>query len=92
MPLEDAIRKMSSAVATRLSIQDRGVLREGLYSDIVMFDPTTVIDNATYQEPHQLSVGMQHVLVNGVPVVRNGRHTGAKPGMIVRGPGYRGTM
>ena len=90
MPLEDAVRKMSSAVATRLSIQDRGVLREGLYADIVMFDPTTIIDHATFQEPHQLSDGMVHVLVNGVPVVRNGRHTGAKPGMVVRGPGYIG--
>ncbi len=90
MPLEDAIRKMSSAVATRLSIQDRGVLREGLYADIVMFDPATIIDHATFQEPHQLSEGMRHVLVNGVPVVRNGRHTGAKPGMVVRGPGYTG--
>jgi dihydroorotase/N-acyl-D-amino-acid deacylase len=90
MPLEDAIRKMSSAVATRLSIQDRGVLREGLYADIVMFDPTTIIDHATFQEPHQLSEGMRHVLVNGVPVVRNGRHTGAKPGMVVWGPGYTG--
>ena len=88
MPLEDAIRKMSSAVATRLSIQDRGVLREGLYADIVMFDPTTIIDHATFEEPHQLSEGMLHVLVNGVPVVRDGRHTGAKPGMVVRGPGY----
>jgi N-acyl-D-aspartate/D-glutamate deacylase len=81
---------MSSAVATRLSIQDRGVLREGLYADIVMFDPATIIDHATFQEPHQLSEGMRHVLVNGVPVVRNGRHTGAKPGMVVRGPGYTG--
>lgn len=90
MPLEDAIRKMSSAVATRLSIQDRGVLREGLYADIVMFDPTTIIDHATFQEPHQLSEGMRYVLVNGVLVVRDGRHTGAKPGMVVWGPGYTG--
>jgi N-acyl-D-amino-acid deacylase len=88
MPLEEAIRKMSSAVTTRLSIQDRGILREGLYADIVMFDPETIIDRATFEDPHQLSVGMQHVLVNGVPVVRNGAHTGAKPGMVVRGPGY----
>jgi len=88
--LEDAVRKMSSAVATRLSIQDRGVLREGLYADIVIFDPRSVSDRATFEEPHQLSVGMQYVLVNGVVVVRNGRHTGAKPGRIVWGPGYRG--
>ena len=88
MPLEDAIRKMSSAVATRLSIQDRGVLREGLYADIVMFDPATIIDRATFVDPHQVSVGMKHVLVNGVPVVRNGRHTGVKSGRVVRGPGH----
>jgi N-acyl-D-amino-acid deacylase len=88
MPLEEAIRKMSSAVTTRLSIQDRGILREGLFADIVMFDPETIIDRATFEDPHQLSVGMEHVLVNGVPVVRNGRHTGAKPGRVVRGPGY----
>ncbi len=88
MPLEDAIRKMSSAVATRLSIQDRGILREGFYADIAVFDPETIVDRATFQEPHQLSVGMQYVLVNGVPVVRDGRHTGAKPGRVVRGPGY----
>jgi N-acyl-D-amino-acid deacylase len=88
--LEDAVRKMSSAVATRLSIQDRGVLREGLYADIAIFDPRSVSDRATFEEPHQLSVGMKYVLVNGVVVVRNGLHTGAKPGRIVWGPGYRG--
>ena len=89
MPLEDAVRKMSSAVATRLSIHDRGVLREGFYADIVIFDPETVIDRATYEEPHQVSAGIRDVFVNGVAVVREGEHTGAKPGMIVRGPGYR---
>ncbi|MGH7482922.1 MAG: N-acyl-D-amino-acid deacylase family protein [Longimicrobiales bacterium] len=90
MPLEEAVRKMSSAVATRLSIGDRGLLREGFYADIVIFDPETVIDRATFEDPHQLSVGVRHVLVNGVPVVRDGTHTGAKPGMIVRGPGWEG--
>ena len=89
MPLEEAIRKMSSAVATRLGIQDRGVLREGMYADIVVFDPNTVIDNATYEEPHRLSAGIRDVLVNGVAVVRNGQHTGAKPGRAVRGGGAR---
>jgi dihydroorotase/N-acyl-D-amino-acid deacylase len=87
MPLEEAIRKMSSAVATRLGIQERGVLREGMYADIVVFDPETVIDNATYEEPHRLSTGIRDVFVNGVAVVRNGAHTGAKPGRVVRGPG-----
>jgi dihydroorotase/N-acyl-D-amino-acid deacylase len=89
IPLEDAIRKMSAAVATRLSIHDRGVLKEGLFADIVVFDPATIIDHATFEEPHQLSTGMEFVLVNGVVVVRNGAHTGAKPGRVVRGPGYR---
>lgn len=89
LPLEDAIRKMSSAVATRLSIQDRGVLREGMFADIVVFDPRTVADRATFEQPHQLSVGMQHVFVNGQAVVRDGKHTGALPGRVVRGPGYR---
>jgi N-acyl-D-amino-acid deacylase len=88
MPLEEAIRKMSSAVATRLSIQDRGLLRAGMYADVVVFDPATIADRATFEAPHQLSVGVRHVFVNGMAVVREGRHTGAKPGRIVRGPGY----
>ncbi len=89
IPLEDAIRKASSAVASRLSLTDRGILRPGMYADIVVFDPETVSDRATFEEPHQLSVGIRDVFVNGTAVVRNGIHTGAKPGMIVRGPGYR---
>lgn len=89
LPLEDAIRKMSSAVATRLSLTDRGVLRPGMYADIVVFDPATIIDRATYEQPHQLSVGVEHVFVNGVEVVSGGKHTGAKPGRVVRGPGWR---
>jgi dihydroorotase/N-acyl-D-amino-acid deacylase len=91
IPLEDAIRKMSSAVATRLSIEDRGLLRAGMFADIVVFDPATIADKATFENPHQLSVGMRHVFVNGVAVVKDGVHTGAKPGRIVRGPGYRAT-
>jgi N-acyl-D-amino-acid deacylase len=89
IPLEDAVRKMTSAVTTRLSIQERGVLREGLFADIAVFDPATVADRATFDEPHQLSVGVRHVFVNGVAVVRDGEHTGAKPGRALRGPGYR---
>jgi N-acyl-D-amino-acid deacylase len=88
MPLEEAIRKMSSAAATRLSLQDRGILRAGLYADVVVFDPATIADRATFESPHQISVGVRHVFVNGTAVVRDGRHTGAKPGRIVRGPGY----
>ena len=88
IPLEDAIRKMTSAVTTRLSIQQRGVLREGFYADVVVFDPQTIADKATFEQPHQVSVGVKHVLVNGVSVVRAGKHTGAKPGRALRGPGY----
>ncbi len=90
LPLEDAIRKMSSAVASHLSIRDRGLLREGFFADVVVFDPATVGDRATFEQPHQLSTGILHVLVNGVPVVLDGQPTDAKPGRIVRGPGYRG--
>ncbi|MGH7459852.1 MAG: amidohydrolase family protein, partial [Longimicrobiales bacterium] len=89
LPLEDAIRKMTSAVATRLSVSDRGVLREGLFADITIFDPATIADRATFEQPHQLSIGVRHVLVNGTPVVRAGKHTNAKPGRALRGPGYR---
>jgi dihydroorotase/N-acyl-D-amino-acid deacylase len=89
LALEDAIRKMSSAVATRLSIGDRGVLKEGFYADVVVFDPETVTDRATFEAPHVLSTGIEHVFVNGIAVVRGGTHTGAKPGRVVRGPGYR---
>ena len=86
--LEDAIRKMTWAVASRLSIHDRGMLHQGMYADIAIFDPNTIIDRATYEQPNQLSVGMRHVLVNGVEVVTDGKSTGAKPGDVVRGPGY----
>jgi dihydroorotase/N-acyl-D-amino-acid deacylase len=88
--LEDAVRKMTSAVANRLSIRDRGLLREGAFADVVIFDPGTVGDLATYEQPHQVSVGIPWVLVNGAVVVREGEHTGAMPGRIVRGPGYSG--
>jgi dihydroorotase/N-acyl-D-amino-acid deacylase len=90
LTLEDAIRKMTSAVTTRLHIQDRGLLREGMFADIVVFDPETIADRATFEDPHQLSVGMQHVLVNGVLVLRDGEHTNATPGRALRGPGWRG--
>lgn len=88
LTLEDAVRKMSGATAARLSIPDRGELRTGNYADIMIFDPNTIIDLATYEQPHRLSAGVIHVFVNGVPVVSDGKVTGAKPGRIVRGPGY----
>jgi N-acyl-D-amino-acid deacylase len=86
MPLEEAIRKMTSATATRLSIQDRGVLKAGMFADVVVFDPATIGEKATYEKAAE-SVGVRELFVNGVGVVRNGVHTGAKPGRIVRGPG-----
>ena len=87
--LEDAVRKMTSATAQILGMRDRGLLREGLFADIVIFDPATVRDLATYDKPHQNSVGIRDVWVNGVRVLHNGSHTGAKPGRALRGPGWR---
>ena len=88
MSLEEAIRKMTSAVTNRLSIQDRGLLREGYFADIGVFNPATISDMATYEQPHQVSQGMRWVLVNGTVVLRAGEHTGALPGRILRGPGF----
>ena len=87
--LEDAIRKMTSSVADRLSLRDRGMLREGMLADIIVFDPETVRDNATFTDPHRLSTGIRDVWVNGGRVLREGLHTGAMPGRIVDGPGRR---
>jgi N-acyl-D-amino-acid deacylase len=92
LTLEDAVRRMTGAVADRLSIRDRGYLREGMWADVVVFDPGTIIDRATFEQPNQLSTGVQWTLVNGIPVWENGRHTGALPGRIVRGPGYRASL
>jgi dihydroorotase/N-acyl-D-amino-acid deacylase len=90
LTLEEAVRKGTSAVANRLSIRDRGVLREGAFADLIVFDPAAVIDHATFEQPHQLSSGVEHVWVNGTAVVTDARHTGAKPGRIARGPGWTG--
>jgi N-acyl-D-amino-acid deacylase len=87
IPLEDAVRKMSGAVASRLGLQERGRLHVGCYADVVVFDPETVGDRATFENPHQLSVGVRDVWINGSRVLENGVHTGAKPGKIVNGPG-----
>lgn len=87
--LEDAVRKMTSATAQILRLSDRGLLREGMFADIVIFDPAAVADRATYVQPHQLSVGVRHVWVNGVQVLQDGAHTGATPGRALRGPGWR---
>ncbi|MGH2613710.1 MAG: amidohydrolase family protein [Thermomicrobiales bacterium] len=90
LPLEDAIRKMTSAVADRLLLRDRGLLRAGMKADVVLFDPAAVTDRATFADPHQLSSGIRDVWVNGVRVLESGAHTGASPGRWLRGPGYRG--
>ncbi len=90
LTLEDAVRKMSSSVADRLSMRDRGSLRAGNFADIIIFDPQTIGDNSTFDEPHQLSSGVRDVWVNGVRVLDNSRHTGATPGRFVTGPGWAG--
>jgi dihydroorotase/N-acyl-D-amino-acid deacylase len=89
LSLEDAIRKFSALPAQRLRLTDRGVLKRGLWADVVVFDPSTIADRSTFSSPNELAVGMQWVLVNGVPVIAEGKMTGAKPGQVLRGPGYR---
>ena len=89
LPLEDAIRKMTSAATRRLGIRDRGLLQEGLFADIAVFNPDTIIDHATFEDPNQLSTGVEYVFVNGVAVVKAGKVTGERPGVALRGPGYR---
>ncbi len=86
--LEEAIRKFSALPAQRLRLADRGVLKQGMWADIVVFDPATIRDRATFENPNQLSEGMQFVLVNGVPVIENGKQTNALPGKVLRGPAY----
>jgi N-acyl-D-amino-acid deacylase len=86
--LEDAIRKFSALAAQRMRLTDRGVIKHGMWADIVIFDPATVRDRATFDNPNQLSQGMQYVLVNGSPVIEEGRMTNALPGKVLRGPAY----
>jgi dihydroorotase/N-acyl-D-amino-acid deacylase len=88
LTLEEAIRKFSSLPAQRMRLADRGVLKQGMWADVVVFDPETVRDVATFDDPNRLSVGMDFVLVNGVPVIENGKMTGALPGKVLRGAGY----
>jgi dihydroorotase/N-acyl-D-amino-acid deacylase len=89
--LEEAIRKFTSLPASRLRLGDRGVLKAGMWADVVVFDPDVITDKASFSEPKQLSVGMQWVLVNGVPVIADGAATNALPGRVLRGEGYRPT-
>jgi N-acyl-D-amino-acid deacylase len=88
--LPDAIRRLSSLPATNLGIRQRGFLRPGYYGDVVVFDPAAIQDHATFEKPKQLATGVDDVFINGVQVLRNGKHTGAKPGRVVRGPGWTG--
>jgi N-acyl-D-amino-acid deacylase len=87
--LEEAIRKFTALPAQRMRLADRGVLKAGMWADIVIFDPETVTDRATFENPNQLSEGMRYVLVNGVPVIAEGKATDALPGKVLRGPGYQ---
>ena len=90
IPLEEAIRKLTSLPANNLKLHDRGRLVPGYYADIVIFDPRTIQDHATFDKPHQYATGVRDVFVNGVQVLKNGEHTGALPGRVVRGPGWKG--
>jgi N-acyl-D-aspartate/D-glutamate deacylase len=89
LKLEEAIRKFSALPAQRMRLADRGVLKAGMWADVVVFDPQTITDRATFEDPNQLSEGMQYVLVNGVPVIDGGKVTNALPGKVLRGPGYQ---
>jgi dihydroorotase/N-acyl-D-amino-acid deacylase len=88
LTLADAIRKFSALPAQRMRLTDRGVLKQGMWGDVVVFDPEKITDKATYEDPNQLSVGMEYVLVNGLPVIAEGKMTGALPGKVLRGSGY----
>jgi len=87
LTLSEAIRKFSALPAQRMRLADRGVLKQGMWADIVIFDPNTIRDVATFDNPNQLSVGMQYVFVNGVPVIDGGKMTNSLPGRVLRGPG-----
>lgn len=87
--LADAIRRMTSLPAENFKLKERGCLKTGCYADVAVFDPAAIRDTATFDAPHRYATGVHHVLVNGAIVLADGEHTGAKPGRVVRGPGYR---
>ena len=89
IPLPEAIRRLTDLPATNLGLRDRGRLAVGRFADVVVFDPATIADRATFEDPHQYAIGVRHVFVNGVAVLRDGEHTGATPGRALRGPGAR---
>ena len=88
--MPEAIRRLAALPAATLKLDRRGLLRQGYFADVVVFDPDTIQDHATFAQPHQYATGMAHVFVNGTAVLRDGEHTGATPGSVVRGPGWRG--
>ena len=90
VPLEEAVRRLTSMPAENLGIEERGRLQTGFHADVVVFDPEAIIDHATFEDPHHLSTGMLHVFVNGTAVLEDGEHTSATPGRVVRGPGWTG--
>ncbi|MFZ1713997.1 MAG: amidohydrolase family protein, partial [Saprospiraceae bacterium] len=90
IPMQEAIRKLTALPCENLKIKDRGLLKVGYKADLVIFDPATIEDHATFEKPHQYSTGVHHVWVNGVQVIKEGQHTNAKPGRAVRGPGWNG--
>jgi N-acyl-D-amino-acid deacylase len=89
IPLAEAIRKLSHLPATNLKLKKRGMLTPGYYADVVVFDPETISDHATFDDPHQYSTGVSDVWVNGIRVLNNGEHTNASAGRFVKGPGYK---
>ena len=87
IPMREAIRRLSGLPATNLGLDHRGFIKEGMFGDVVVFDPATIQDHATFEKPHQYATGVKHVFVNGVQVLKDGEHTGAKPGRALWGPG-----
>lgn len=85
--LAEAVRRLSGLPATNLGLDHRGFLEPGMFADVVIFDPQTIADRATFENPHQLAIGVKQVFVNGVQVLKDGEHTGAKPGKVLWGPG-----
>jgi N-acyl-D-amino-acid deacylase len=88
LTLQEAVRRLSALPAANLRIAERGALKAGYFADVVAFDPATITDHATFAKPQQYATGMRHVFVNGGQVLKDGEHTGATPGRVVRGPGY----
>lgn len=89
IPIEEAVRRLAALPTANLKIDRRGMLKQGYFADVVVFDPAKVQDHATWDKPHQYATGVQHVFVNGTQVLKGGEHTGAKPGRFVRGPGWK---